>query len=484
MQGSQKEERAKETKPSPANQADTIGVQARLSRTAGAFMLNRRRRTAVLASLAVAGLILAEHLVILRLGSQAHIWFDIAAYMILMPLGLWMIKLLIDSGAYEREKITRETNMRLEFSQKLGNATSWEELVTRVVEYSHQVAPEATATLFTMNSTSLRMDPEATCKRDGSILLKPPPSINPDTLPVGSLPQLLIQHGGANGIPHSTVGVSPAPLPPNRYDLAIMRNDEILGVVKMEFPLGSAPSQAQVRALQSAAPVIGLALEVGMLQKLAEEQAAASTAQRQHIAQNLHDSLAQNISYLRLKLDQLTGENAIQEIGGVLPELERMRATADEAYQQVRSTLDELDPVHAEDLASQIIKQARVICDRANIELRISRVGTPFTLPPGTRQQVLYIVREALHNIEKHSQAREVLLQHFWLESEFILKICDNGVGFNPRTILGDGHYGLWIMQHRAQEIGGTVKIVPTTGEGTEVTLWIPRPGIELPPVN
>ncbi len=115
-------------------------------------------------------------------------------------------------------------------------------------------------------------------------------------------------------------------------------------MIKLEFPLGRSPDSDQVRALKSAAPVMALAIEVAMLQKMAAEQAAATAAQRQSIAQNLHNSLAQNVSYLRLKLDQLTGENAIHEIGAVLQELERMRASADEAYQQVRSTLDELNP--------------------------------------------------------------------------------------------------------------------------------------------
>ncbi len=93
-------------------------------------------------------------------------------------------------------------------------------------------------------------------------------------------------------------------------------------------------------------------------------------------------------------------------------------------------------------------------------------------------------MREALHNIEKHSQATECTLQYCWLDSEIIIKITDNGVGFNPRTVTTDGHYGLWIMQHRAQEIGGTVKIIPIVNKGTEVTLWVPRSGLSATPVS
>lgn len=450
-----------------------------LSERARHLLSNRRWRILVLAIFLVIALTVAGHLVFYRLGEQAHILLDVILLMILTPLGLLTVSSLIEASLVERDRIAHANSLNLEFSQKLGSAASWDELVRRIVEYVHQVAPPASVTLFTYNPASLQMDPEAACKPDGVIVLKPPPSINPDTLPVGSLPQLLRQTGGDH-IPRSSIGAAPPPLPPNRFDLPITRSDQVLGVIKLEFPLGSAPTPAHVRALQAAEPVIALALEVAMLQKVAVEQAAASAAQRQQIAQNLHDTLAQNISYLRLKLDQFSGTNAIHEIGSVLQELERMRATADEAYQQVRSTLDELGPIQGEDLPSLIMKQARAISNRAGFALHTSQVGAPYNLPASARQQILYIVREALHNVEKHSHASQVNLQHIWLEKEFMLKINDNGIGFNPRSVSDEaGHYGLWIMQRRAREMGGTIKIVPMDGEGTEVTLWVPRPGSE-----
>lgn len=468
------------TEPSPTEKTFAPGARSQASLIIS-YVVQRRKRVMLLALAVVILVQLAEHLIINRWGEEAHIGFDLVVFTILIPLGLWAMLSMLETAANEREKVALDINLRSEFSQKLGDASNWEDLVSRIVEYAHQVAPQANATLFTFNQTTLRMDPEAASKRDGSVVLKPPPSINPDTLPVGSLPQILLQSAGAQSIPRSTLA-SPAPLPPHRYDLLISRNDQLLGVIKLEYPLGMAPADAEVRGLKSATPVMALALEVAMLQRMSAEQAAASDAQRQSIAQNLHDTLAQNISYLRLKLDQLTGENAIHEIGVVLQELERMRSTADEAYQQVRSTLDELNPIQGEDLSSLIQKQAQAISDRARFELHTSKIGEPYPISPAVRQQILYIVREALHNVEKHSDANEVTLQYCWLESELIIKISDNGVGFNPRAVTSDGHYGIWIMQHRAQEIGGTVKIIPTAGKGTEVTLWVPRSGTGASP--
>jgi len=460
-----------------AHPADMTDRPASLSKRITAFLMNRRRRLIVGVILITGIAEIAENLSLMRFGQEWFAWINLGLYLLMVPLGLWVLMVILETTASEQAKLTRDNNMRLEFSQKLGDAASLVELGERIVEFAHQVAPEANATLFIYNQATMRMDPEVACKPDGSLVHKPPRSLNPDTLPVGSLPQLLIQHGG-EAYPRSLLDSS-ANLPPNRYDLPIMRSDETLGVVKLEYPLGKELAQGQIRALQSAAPVIGLALEVALLQKLAAEQAAASDSQRQQIAQNLHDTLAQNISYLRLKLDQLTGENAIFEIGVVLQELERMRAIADEAYQQVRGTLDELDPVHGEELTSVINKQARAICARAGFDLRVSVVGEPYNLPPAVRQQVQFIAREALHNVEKHSHAREVGVQYCWLDADFVLKISDDGDGFDPRKVTSDGHYGLLIMQQRAQEIGGSVKIPPVMGEGTEVTVWIPRPHSE-----
>jgi signal transduction histidine kinase len=244
--------------------------------------------------------------------------------------------------------------------------------------------------------------------------------------------------------------------------------------MKVEYPLNRRPAAADIRVVESMLPLMALALDGALLQSLAADQAAASDAERQKIVQDLHDTLAQNISYLRLKLDQLTGENAIHEISVVLQELERMRATADEAYQQVRNTIDELAIPNGEDLKTTIEHQARVISSRAGFDLHIRQIGDARALPTVTRQHILNISREALHNVEKHAHATQAGLQFIWLEAELILKITDNGVGFHPQPDHDEGHYGLWIMQQRARDIGGMVKISPADGQGTEVTLWVP----------
>jgi len=446
-----------------------------LQRRTAALLVSHRR----IALLAIVALVLAvetiEHLIIHRFGNTAHLWYDILVYMPLIPAGLWLLLSLLKSAATEREQAAVDNDMRVAFSQRLGDAGNWNDLVRQMVEFPHQLAPGARVTLFLYHDAMGRMEPEVSCQPDGTITFKPVTTINPDSLPVGSLPQLLIQSSSAAPFPRPEVYPPRAPLPPHRYDLPLVRSDEALGVLKLEYPPGRSAGKAEVSALKAVAPTMALALEVGLLQRLSAVQAAASEAQRQRIAQNLHDTLAQNINFLRLKLDQLIGENAIHEIGMVLQELEHMRATADEAYQQVRNTLDDLAPVQGEDPANILVKQAQTIAERAKFTLSSSQSGQAFNLPAATRQHILYVMREALHNVEKHAQATQVQLMILWLANELIIKVTDNGAGFDMHAIQPDGHYGLWIMQHRAQEVGGTLKIDTSPGNGTEVTLWIPR---------
>lgn len=443
------------------------------------YMVRHRWVTLLGVVILVVCMELLEHTIIVDYGANVHLVFDLVVYTLLVPAITYIVLWLLGRSESALEQVTYNSDLQTTFSQQLGDALSWDALMQNIVEYPHKVAPSARVTLYVFDTHSLRMKPEAACGPDGQVTLKPAVMINPDSLPVGSLPQLLVQNGGSPSIPD---------LPSNRFDLPIIRNDQQIGVLKLEYPAGQGPGTDEVRALKSVSPLIALALEGALLQNLAAEQAAASESDRQKIAQNLHDTLAQNISYLRLKLDQLTGENAIREIGVVLQELERMRTTADEAYQQVRDTLDELNPIQAEDLDSMVIKQARFISERAGLALRVNRSGAAYPLPPGTRRQILYIVREALHNVEKHAGARRVLLQFLWLEHELILKITDDGTGFDPLAVSPEGHYGLWIMQQRAQEIGGTLKLTPAEDHGTEVTLWLPRPvyttGVNDPPAK
>jgi signal transduction histidine kinase len=116
-----------------------------------------------------------------------------------------------------------------------------------------------------------------------------------------------------------------------------------------------------------------------------------SDAQFHHIARDLHDNLAQNLIVVRHKLDELTGEDTLQEITNIRQDLERMREVVDDAYIDVRNTLKELEASVSTDLSILLHDYARLIgleimqerAEEMNGKLTIQstvRVGTQVTL--------------------------------------------------------------------------------------------------------
>lgn len=429
------------------------------------WLIYHRRGVVAGAALLMIFVEVIENLVASRAGNLAHLIFDIIVYIAAVPAVIWLLLNLLERSVATGEEAAHDSDLQAQFSQRLGSARGWDELVREILEFTRRLLPGVFITLFIVDPQKQCLQAEAAWPPEGQILYKP------QLDPAGALlPNIAAcpQHG-------------PKLPAQEQFLLPLQRGKQQVGVIKVEFSADNSPPIHAVRLLEGALPTAALALDAARLEMLAARQATAQAEaadiERQKIAQNLHDSLAQNISYLRFKLDQLTGQETIREIGFVLQELERMRASAEEAYQQVRETIDDLTVINGEDLAASVEQQARIICVRAGLNLRATQTGTPHPLPAQTRQHILHIAREALHNIEKHAGASLVRLQFLWLEGELILKITDDGVGFHPLSVPSEGHYGLWIMKQRAQDIGGAMKITPADEHGTEITLWVPYPG-------
>jgi two-component system nitrate/nitrite sensor histidine kinase NarX len=259
----------------------------------------------------------------------------------------------------------------------------------------------------------------------------------------------------------------------NSYCLPLVHSNQPIALLQFALA-GNAPlSVDQMRFLNNVAPAMELAVEAARPQRSASIQAEATEVERQRIARELHDSLAQNIAYLRLKLDMLIGEDALHEIAAVHQQLEQMRDVADQAYQQVRGTLVNLRPEGSPDLRAALLKLAKSFDERAGFKVYFSSEGTPFVL--AQEQQVHNIVQEALTNVEKHAGATQVNIGLRWTKDHLEITVTDDGRGFEPASIQANGHYGLSIMRERAHSIGAKIKVTSGAGQGTHITLSIPR---------
>lgn len=264
-------------------------------------------------------------------------------------------------------------------------------------------------------------------------------------------------------------------LPPDLADLAFYYIGETLDTNVMQIFEGELPTKDTLRHFEARLVVSGPNEVLAIVRDITErkEQEAALEKERVRIARDLHDSLGQSLGYLRLKLDALSLNEGRYKIKNLQQDLAQMRDIANESYELVRSMLATARSANSADLATVLLAQARSAGSRARFKVQLTTSGQAQPLPPIIQQQVLYIFKEALNNVEKHASARQVTIKLVWEEALLLIVLADDGVGFSTDTLPPEGHFGLAIMQERAEEINGLLAVTSATGAGTEVTLWL-----------
>jgi len=354
----------------------------------------------------------------------------------------------------------------------LNESDDWGTIAQKVVEFPRAILPLQASHLYIYNPGPGAYEPAAywaanrSCAIGQSLFdrlstctacpIVPNPRIHPVPQPPGS-------------------GQSPGEFPFQRYCLPLTVGGRPVGLLHLDLRSNAALSQDQADILNTLAPLIGLVIERVWLLDRVKSHSAVAEAERRHIAQELHDSLGQNIAYLRLKLDQiLYQQDSLEHIASIQDELERMRETADEAYHQVRETLADLHPDNSKEFIRVLSDHARMIASRAPFQLEMSQEGTPFELRPHIQRQVLYICREALGNIEKHAGASHVHVAVNWRPDALLIEMQDDGVGFEVESVDSQSHFGLGIMRERARNIQADFSVESQPGRGTLVSLCVP----------
>jgi two-component system nitrate/nitrite sensor histidine kinase NarX len=247
--------------------------------------------------------------------------------------------------------------------------------------------------------------------------------------------------------------------------------------------VGHDASRYEVETLRRALPEMALALMNIRLERFLSDQVEANSElvveERKRIAQDLHDTLAPNISYLRLKLDQLSCEGTLHDILEIQQDIERMHDAATEAYKQIRGTLTVLGPDAPGDLPEAIRECALRVGERAGFAVAMEHRPDRLPLDPAVRRELLFICREALNNVEKHAGAQQVTIRIHGDKRELQVSIADDGKGFDRDQAPPDGHFGLAVMRRRADAIGATLTVASAAGRGTHVELRIPVAGFD-----
>ena len=220
---------------------------------------------------------------------------------------------------------------------------------------------------------------------------------------------------------------------------------------------------------------LGVAIENQRL--IDRDRQYAVIQERQLLAQGLHDSIAQALSYLNLQVQFLS--DAIREKDDGLRDesLEAIRHGVQECYEDVRELLLNFrERLHNEGF----LQGVRTVIDRfegqSHVSVRLEAKGDGPKLTPREKLQVIFIIQEALSNVRKHAQASNVKVT-VRNDADLTVSIVDDGVGIDPKLVAErkGQHVGLSIMSERAARIGAQVKVERASPiGGTRVTLTLP----------
>jgi len=206
---------------------------------------------------------------------------------------------------------------------------------------------------------------------------------------------------------------------------------------------------------------------------MAEAEFTAILSERNRLAREIHDTLAQGLVATSVQL-----RLAKKQAGGAAAELHQH---LDTAQQLVRGSLEEArnsiwnmrsQVLETGDLVSALKNILKQMADGTETETSFAVTGQPRRLAPMIESNLLRVGQEAITNAIKHSQARHVKVTLEFGEKQFRLVVVDDGRGFDaanpsPRA----GGFGLVGMRERAAELNGELKIQSAPGHGAEISL-------------
>jgi signal transduction histidine kinase len=255
-----------------------------------------------------------------------------------------------------------------------------------------------------------------------------------------------------------------------------MHENVQIGTLRLRWRQGEEPSPENLALLVSLAPEIAMALARAIEDSQAAARAyrEAQAYERRRLTQELHDSLAQQVFYLNLSLDQLADDVSLSANEALQRKLASMRDVASDVYEQIRNNLSILRAWEQVDLTEAVSELARATARNADLSVAIDVQGEPGWLSPHTCEHVYSAVREALNNVVKHAGARHVQLALVWSPERLEISLVDDGRGFDPRHAAREGHYGLALMRETVEAVQGELRIESALGQGTALYFAFP----------
>lgn len=258
----------------------------------------------------------------------------------------------------------------------------------------------------------------------------------------------------------------------------------LLGVYNLYMLEEKAIPEEVTLLFRSISEQLGMALENARLMR--ENLRMTFMNERQMMANEVHDSLAQTMAYMKMRIELLREALLQYESGKALKYSGDIQQALDDAYSslrelltQFRNRMDPLGLVHAlEEIADRFH-------DRHGIALEFVNRIPDLNLTVDQEVQVFHIVQEALANVVRHSGARHARLCLEQIDGHYTFTVEDDGRGVFVVGAQPDlrHHFGISIMSERAQRLNGTIEIANRPQGGARLRLLVPVTGARTEPL-
>ena len=211
------------------------------------------------------------------------------------------------------------------------------------------------------------------------------------------------------------------------------------------------------------------------------ERRAGVTEERQRLAREIHDTLVQGFTSIVMHLEAAEGALP-SDMRALQRHVDQARRTARENLAEARRLMWALQPeaLDRASLPEVLAKLTRSWSEENRITASAAITGTSRSLRPEIEVTLLRAAQEALANAGKYAHASQVMVTLSYMEDVVVLDVQDDGRGFDTIQLLTPlagqiaGGFGLKALRERAEQLGGTLSIESTPGEGTTIAIALP----------
>lgn len=391
---------------------------------------------------------------------------ELALYFTLIITIALLVELLLRAIRLQN-RVVKTLDYKHQISRELISHENWESLANRLIERLAKMADVKKAQLFLWESASQEISFLSQWTEDNA---------NIDSPTFAPTCQNCLKSSGNTKAEIRSCHNLPDAAAPQEYCLPVFYQDEFFALVRFRAEPGQTFTRDQKKILGNLGDEIAIALTAGQDRKRLMEIQITETvlAERHKVSQYLHDSLSQNIGYLKTKLEQFTSNPILLQDDNVGTEILRMKVTAEEAYTIVRNKLESIHSNTMPTLASYLREHAYRVSERAGFEFTFAVNGNPKPISMEVQRAVFYVFQEVLSNVEKHSNASKVDIVLGWGRDKVLLTVSDNGIGFNPKLVNHDKHFGLGIVHERMINVNGKIDVNSELDSGTTIKISVP----------